>query len=97
MLQWHAARAAAAQPALEHTLADLLGRLGGEVEQDLQLGPVVQVVGQHRKRLDGEHLAELLVGEAEALHELCGRRLHGPGRYPTAQLVSLTARLFVLA
>ena len=57
----------------------LLG-LGEQVEQDRQLGPVVELPGEQRQRVGVEHGAELVVGQAEQVHQALGvRRGHGSG------------------
>jgi hypothetical protein len=72
--QRDAVGALAAQPAAQRLRADALARLGGQREQDGELGPVAEVVGDDLQRLDGEDLAQLVVGEAEPVDELGGRR-----------------------
>ena len=62
----------AAQPAAQGLRSDALGGLRGEREQDRQLGPMVELAGDDLQRVDGEHRAELVVGEAEPVHELGG-------------------------
>lgn len=69
MLQRRPVRTAAAHPAAQQRAADAVGRLGRQREQDRKLGTVVELVRDDRQRVDGEHLAELLVGEPEALHQ----------------------------
>src|SRR5204863_1316454 len=67
-----AAGSLATQPGAQDAVADPLGRLVRQVEQDPQLGPVVELARDDRDRVDGQHLAQLVVGEREALHELDG-------------------------
>lgn len=76
VLDRHAVGPAAAQPAAQRRRADAIGRLGGQREQDREFRPVVELVGDDRQRVDGEHLAQLVVGEAKALHERDGERVH---------------------
>jgi hypothetical protein len=59
-------------PAAERRDADAVGGLGGQREQDRQLGTVLEVVGDDRQRVDVQHLAQLVVAESQALHELHG-------------------------
>jgi hypothetical protein len=66
------ARAGGAHPAPQDRLPDPVGRLLGEREQDRQLRLVVEVAADDRERVDPEHAAELVLAEAEAVHEKRG-------------------------
>src|SRR4051794_15961337 len=56
-------------PSPQHRRPRPLLRLGQEVEQDRQLGPVVELPGEQREWVDVEHRAELLLGEPEERHQ----------------------------
>jgi len=60
-------RPGGAQPALEHRSARPLLGLGQQVEQDGQLGPVVELAADQLERIGVQRGQQLLVGEAEEL------------------------------
>jgi len=63
-------RAGGAQPALEDRGAGALLGLGQQVEQDRQLGAMVEVAADQVERIGVERREQLLVGEAEQLLEV---------------------------
>ncbi len=65
-------RALAAHPALEHRRAGLLLRVGEQVEQDRQLGPVVEVAADDLERVGVEHHEQLVVVQPQQLLEAGG-------------------------
>ena len=51
--------------------------LGDQIEQDRQLGLVIQVAGDDLERVGVQDLEQLLVGEAEPVLKFCGLRNAG--------------------
>ena len=72
MVEGAAARARGADPPPQHGLARALLGLGEEVEEDRQLGPVVELVVEKGERVDVERASQLFLGEIEELHEVGG-------------------------
>ena len=66
----------AAHPALEHGRARLLLRVGEQVEQDRQLGPVVEVAADDLERVGVEHDEQLVVVQPQQLLEAGGAQNH---------------------
>jgi hypothetical protein len=64
-----AVRALRAHPAVQHRRAGAFLRVGEQVEQDLQLGPVVELAAQQLQRGRVERPDQLLVAEPEELLE----------------------------
>jgi hypothetical protein len=67
-----AVRARGADPPAQYRLAGALLGLGEEIEEDRQLGPVVELAGEQGERVDVERAAQLVLGEVEELHEVGG-------------------------
>src|SRR5688572_13620256 len=65
-------RPVGAQPAAQHRRAGALLGLREQVEQDRQLGLVLERSRQHGERVLVEHAEQLLVGEAQQLLEVAG-------------------------
>jgi hypothetical protein len=68
-----AGRPGRAQPAAQDGCAGALLGLGEQVEQDRQLGPVVELAADQLERLGVERRQQLLVGEAEQLLQAARR------------------------
>src|SRR5438270_11724492 len=62
-------RTGRSDPAPEHGRSRLLRGLVEEVEQDRQLGPMLELAGEQRERIDVEHAAQLVVAQPEQLHQ----------------------------
>ena len=69
-----AARPLRPHPAPQHGFAGALLGVGEQVEQDRQLGPVVELAGEQLQRAGVERADQLLVGEAEQVLQLLGAR-----------------------
>ena len=65
-----AARAPGPDPAPQHGWAGTLAGLGEQLEEDRQLGAVLELAREQRERVDVERLAELVLGEPEQIHQL---------------------------
>jgi hypothetical protein len=61
-----------ANPAAQDSGAGALLRLRQQVEQDAQLGPVVELAGEEGQRIDAERGAELVLGQAEQRQQMVG-------------------------
>ena len=72
MVKRPALRPVRADPAPEALLAQALRGLGGELQQQRDLGPVVELVRDDRQRVLVEDGEQLVVAEAEASLERCG-------------------------
>ena len=66
MVERAALRARRSHPAGEAIRAQALGRAGGELQQERDLGPVIQVVGDDGQRVLVEDREQLVVAQAEA-------------------------------
>ena len=65
-----AVRAVRAHPAVQHRRARALLGLAQQVEQDAQLGPVVELAAEQLQRARVERPDQLLVGEPEQVLQL---------------------------
>jgi hypothetical protein len=72
-------RAARANPSDEALLPEALGGLGGQLQQQRDLGPVVEVVGDDGQRVLVEDGEELVVAQAQASLEGCGSQIRRAG------------------
>jgi hypothetical protein len=66
-VQWAAGRPARSHPAPQDRRAGALLRLGEQVEQDRQLGLVLELAGDDRDRVGVEDREQLLVAQSEQL------------------------------
>jgi hypothetical protein len=72
-----------AQPAAQDRRAGALLGLGEEIEQDRQLGPVVELAADQVQRLGVERRQQLLVAQAEELLQMARRADSLRRRRPT--------------
>jgi hypothetical protein len=78
-----AGRPGRAQPAAQDGCAGALLGLGEQVEQDRQLGPVVELAADQLERLCVERRQQLLVGQSEELLQVARRADSRRRRLPT--------------
>jgi hypothetical protein len=80
-----AGRSGGANPPLQHRRTRALGRLVKEVEQNRELRAVIELSGEERQRVGIECLTELIIAQAEEVHQ--SRRGRTLGRITDRPLI----------